>query len=63
MKPFDAHAFLAELDRPRRVRKGEFKSDRSLDLLAHEIGKLWVEVQKLKIARMAWHSLQRRGNV
>ncbi len=62
MKSFNAAEFLAEVDKPRRARKGEFRSEHSLDLLAHEIDKLWLEVQKLKATRMAWHFLQRRGN-
>ena len=61
-KPFNAAEFLADIDKPKRLRKGEFQSDNSLDLLCHEIGKLSLEVRKLTIARMAWHAIQRRGN-
>ncbi len=62
MKRFDATAFLAEIDGATEIRKGAFRSERSLDAFADEIGKLWVEVQKLKAARTSWQSLQRRGN-
>ncbi len=61
-KPFNAAEFLEELDRPKRMRKGEFQSEHSLDLLAYEIGILSLEVRKLTIARMAWHEIQKRGN-
>ncbi len=62
-QPFNAAAFLAELDRPKRPRrKHEFQSEHSLDFLAHEISKLWTEVEKFKAAITAWQANQRRGN-
>ncbi len=62
MKRFDATAFLAEIDDATEIRKGGFRSERSLDALADEIHRLAFEVRKLATIKVMWQAAQRRGD-
>ncbi len=62
MKRFDATAFLAEIDGATEIRKGAFRSERSLDAFADEIHRLAFEVHKLAAIKAIWQAAQRRND-